>query len=494
MTENNGVYTKYVPVLWGDFKIGGADWEVDNSDWGGFVGEGAAGANMEIGREYDCAAKGSDMSMAYSVYGATVTFNLTSHRIKIEGIRIPTRLYILGNVAQDATVHKFVANKGVEMTCKSNTGSNAVFEAKNVLFGDYNDPENGYTEASYFSFSENLGSTADDWQSLGFRFGATAKDLKVELGTSMALLQSEYPAAPNAFAITPGVYNVTVDLGNRTMTVSEAYQLPKVTTLSALDDVTDGEIVDFTGTVFCEFNYLGDDDISTLYMSQNGMQGKQFIFSPSFANVNVAFLQPAKFNRGQTLKEFQVRKYNGKYTIVGLTLNDYKLPQTTTATEQSVEIPRMLSSTNLDNYINKIVQVYGRIDTEHMTVKMDNSTTTFTLTNPFTNGPQPGKTMAKTAINAQWLYGYPLPNIYDELGYVAGILSKDGENYSLAMTTVSMDDPITGVETKEIDADAIVDVYNMQGIVVRREVKYGEATRSLPAGLYIVAGKKVIVR
>lgn len=39
-----------------------------------------------------------------------------------------------------------------------------------------------------------------------------------------------------------------------------------------------------------------------------------------------------------------------------------------------------------------------------------------------------------------------------------------------------------------------VDVFNMQGMVVRQGVQLGEALRGLPAGIYICNGKKHIVR
>lgn len=41
--------------------------------------------------------------------------------------------------------------------------------------------------------------------------------------------------------------------------------------------------------------------------------------------------------------------------------------------------------------------------------------------------------------------------------------------------------------------DAAVDVYSMQGILLRKAVPASEATQGLPAGLYIVGGKKVLV-
>lgn len=44
------------------------------------------------------------------------------------------------------------------------------------------------------------------------------------------------------------------------------------------------------------------------------------------------------------------------------------------------------------------------------------------------------------------------------------------------------------------DAEAITTVYNLQGMAVRRNVPATEATAGLPAGIYIVAGRKVMVK
>ncbi len=40
----------------------------------------------------------------------------------------------------------------------------------------------------------------------------------------------------------------------------------------------------------------------------------------------------------------------------------------------------------------------------------------------------------------------------------------------------------------------LVNVYNLRGILIRANVAAGEATVDLPAGLYIVGGKKVYVK
>lgn len=56
------------------------------------------------------------------------------------------------------------------------------------------------------------------------------------------------------------------------------------------------------------------------------------------------------------------------------------------------------------------------------------------------------------------------------------------------------DEALTGVVETVVSADDTVNVYNMQGVMVRANVIRTEATVDLPAGLYIVGGAKVLVR
>ncbi|MDE6394280.1 MAG: ribonuclease, partial [Duncaniella sp.] len=58
------------------------------------------------------------------------------------------------------------------------------------------------------------------------------------------------------------------------------------------------------------------------------------------------------------------------------------------------------------------------------------------------------------------------------------------------------DDPnaTSGIEEIASDAEQLVNVVNMQGVVVRNAVPVATATEGLPAGLYIVGNKKVLVR
>lgn len=52
----------------------------------------------------------------------------------------------------------------------------------------------------------------------------------------------------------------------------------------------------------------------------------------------------------------------------------------------------------------------------------------------------------------------------------------------------------TGIAGNIVDANAKVDVYTLSGVKVRQSVKAGNATNGLPAGIYVVGGRKVLVK
>ena len=52
----------------------------------------------------------------------------------------------------------------------------------------------------------------------------------------------------------------------------------------------------------------------------------------------------------------------------------------------------------------------------------------------------------------------------------------------------------TGVENLEIVKNVPTDVYTVAGVKVRSNVKLSNATQGLPKGVYVVAGKKVVVK
>jgi hypothetical protein len=65
--------------------------------------------------------------------------------------------------------------------------------------------------------------------------------------------------------------------------------------------------------------------------------------------------------------------------------------------------------------------------------------------------------------------------------------------FNLAEMTVSVD-LATGVAGIAAEENATVNVYNLQGVQLRKGVNAANATENLPAGIYVVGGKKVVVK
>ena len=54
--------------------------------------------------------------------------------------------------------------------------------------------------------------------------------------------------------------------------------------------------------------------------------------------------------------------------------------------------------------------------------------------------------------------------------------------------------PTVGVEDVAVDAEAPVNVYTLQGVCVLRGVTVDEAAATLPAGIYLMGNRKVVVK
>ena len=72
---------------------------------------------------------------------------------------------------------------------------------------------------------------------------------------------------------------------------------------------------------------------------------------------------------------------------------------------------------------------------------------------------------------------------------------EGGSPYNITALALRADNSgITGISDAVTDADTPVSVYNLQGMVVKTAVSAADALSGLPAGLYIVNGKKTLVR
>lgn len=83
---------------------------------------------------------------------------------------------------------------------------------------------------------------------------------------------------------------------------------------------------------------------------------------------------------------------------------------------------------------------------------------------------------------------------YFDLSQMSEYTEAVGVNQRLISLGGSNDDGTTGVDGIEAEGNALVDVYTIGGVQVRSQVEASGATDGLAKGLYIVDGKKVVVK
>lgn len=76
------------------------------------------------------------------------------------------------------------------------------------------------------------------------------------------------------------------------------------------------------------------------------------------------------------------------------------------------------------------------------------------------------------------------------------LFATENNGYFLQLEngSITFTDTPTGIDDIMAGENQLVNVYNLRGILIRANVAAGEATVDLPAGLYIVGGKKVYVK
>ena len=67
-------------------------------------------------------------------------------------------------------------------------------------------------------------------------------------------------------------------------------------------------------------------------------------------------------------------------------------------------------------------------------------------------------------------------------------------NAPFNITSLTLSGTLSSISAPVAGENSLVDVYNMQGILIRKDVEAADATAALPAGIYIAGGKKIIVR
>lgn len=78
--------------------------------------------------------------------------------------------------------------------------------------------------------------------------------------------------------------------------------------------------------------------------------------------------------------------------------------------------------------------------------------------------------------------------------HIIGFWTYGGHPFKVKKIFPAHNPDDTATDAIPADFDANVDVFNLQGVAVRRNVKAADAAAGLPAGVYIINGKKILVR
>lgn len=163
--------------------------------------------------------EGEAGNVPYSMTGTfDVEWNLNTMTLsftQVGGVNYPEVIYLVGNINNG----DFSYNNNLAFNAKE--GEEGVYESEVTFTGTLG------TGFSYFSFISN--GQATSWGEVGARYGARSNDFEVVLDEAMTLMPGE-----NAFKIADGTYNVSVNLAEGTITVSEVVVIPPVVS----DDVT----------------------------------------------------------------------------------------------------------------------------------------------------------------------------------------------------------------------------------------------------------------
>ena len=163
----------------------------------------------------------------------------------------PDELYILGEVNENT----WAPNVGLVMTPADSKSLTGEFIATFTADGR----NDGY---NYFSFTEKLAESAEDWGAIaGYRYGADANDKEVVLDEAMAIQKGE-----NAYKIAAGEYNVEVNLSAGTVKFSA---VPVVGPSAPVINPNGGEFenevtVTITAEVADEIRYTLDGETPTI--------------------------------------------------------------------------------------------------------------------------------------------------------------------------------------------------------------------------------------
>ena len=246
----------------------------------------------------------------------------------------------------------------------------------------------------------------------------------------------------------------------------------------------------------------------------SGVDGTEYVVSDDLAvadvanYANYAFLTDGEGNWiGVTATDDIFQAFVDNSTIKGgtlkATLSGIELNPLLTATAQpqgasttvGYDIEKIYLDENFGPKVNQVVDVVGYWNASDGALRayepgngvqgksLTLDTSWGAASNTLVNGK---RYIVRCAINIKEAWHTPagiMPRDYD----------YDFQNY--LGYALRLPDAPTAIGTIGLDSyNEVVNVYNAQGQLVRRNVKASEATRNLPAGIYVVGNKKVIVK
>jgi hypothetical protein len=488
-TTDDDTYTLNLSSLYGEFKIADANWSTIN--YGG-------DDPVELNKEYQCTYDGKNLTLADGqVSNVTVTFVLSTKKLTISGEKAANtydKLYLIGDF------------NGVSWNeSRTDCPLEPVEGAAVPTFKGTYDMTAGWFKVLAGTWQYGPGELA-------------ASDLSVAVGFDDDIY---YPAGSHSFAIAAGTYTFTVTMpeGEKTahMTI-EGESTPIVVvspeSLYILGEcngnswdpavgcaLTKGDNGVFTGT---DLSFNDDRGYSYFSFAETltGDWSTLVRYGAAEDGKNISTGESAAFISGENAFVLD----NGVYDITV----DFSTMTVTAKLKSLVSIPETLYILGDFNYDGDPVHW-----DDGLGIQMSGNDGVFTAkdveliygadmapaayfsfctqldgTGSWNVGSRYGATATDTSIAA----GDTLPLVVagDPYAFAAAPgmynIVVDLNNMTVTLSEGS------GVATIANTNDALVNVYNVQGVQIRKAMKAGEATQNLPAGLYIVGGKKVIVK
>ncbi len=258
-----------------------------------------------------------------------------------------------------------------------------------------------------------------------------------------------------------------------------------------------------------------EEETTLAYILENGVDGTEYTVSNDLAVVDVAdaanyaFLTDGEDNwirvtASDDLFEAFVNNATIKGGTLKATLSGIELNPLLTATAMpeaayatiDFEIARMNLADEFAPKVNQVIDVVGYWNATEGTLRAYEGASggvqgqSLTLNHTWgasSNTLQNGKRYeVRCAINIKEAW---------KTQAAIGLLDYDYDFQNYIGYALRMPDAPTAIGTIGNDSyNAIVNVYNAQGQLIRKGVKAGEATRNLPSGIYIVGNKKVLVK